>query len=457
MPTVFSNNLSIGTLSRGPEHHTFSYIAECPLALAVSLLMPVQSTGSSYLAEQRSRLHPVFDQSLPEGELREVISRMFAKALPVFDDFALLEIVGRSQIGRLRFAPSLEILGAVPTQNLRDLLNQRGTEKIFNDLLARYAQYSGVAGVQPKLLLRDDGSLVQSPTSPFNPSERITAAGTTHIVKTFDPVRYPGLGMNEYMCLKAAAASGLRVAPTELSTDGRVLVVERFDINPDGTYQAFEDCCALAGRVSKEKYEGSYEQVGKTLESVIRSPRGIEAELSDFFRSLCVSVMLRNGDAHRKNFGVLYNDATGDVVLAPTYDVLTSTVYIPRDTMALTMDGTKRWPDPNRLMRFGVTRCRLRPNDAQKTIEEVRAAISDTARQVVELNDGLWAPKDIVEGIHAQWQDAISVPVKTSVITTPRSPKNEGDLSAEIDALEGKLAELKKAKDDPPPAPPDVN
>src|SRR5690606_31012532 len=144
-----------------------------------------------------------------------------------------------------------------------------------------------------------------------------------------------------------------------LSADGRMLLVERFDLKTDGSYLAFEDGCALAGRLSRDKYEGSYEQLAATLTSVLRGPNGTQAELARFFRSLVLSVAVRNGDAHRKNFGVLYDRATDLVWLAPTFDVITTTAYLPEDTLALTLDGTKRWPDRKRLQRFGVQRCQL--------------------------------------------------------------------------------------------------
>ena len=147
-------NTPEGTLNR----------ADVAASLAVSLLMPVNRMP--YLAERAGVLHPVFDMSLPEGALREALHSMFAKALPVFDDLSLLEIVGRSSIGRLRFGVSPEELDQVPPQNLRELLASRGTEELFAGLLQGYARYSGVAGVQPKLLIRDDGSLATGKSSP---------------------------------------------------------------------------------------------------------------------------------------------------------------------------------------------------------------------------------------------------------------------------------------------------
>ena len=54
------------------------------------------------------------------------------------------------------------------------------------------------------------------------------------------------------------------------------------------------------------------------------------------FGSLVLSVMVRNGDAHLKNFGVLYASPGDTVALAPVYDVATTTAYIRKDAPALT-------------------------------------------------------------------------------------------------------------------------
>ena len=356
-----------------------------------------------YFAERAAVLHPVFDMSLPEGPLREALGNMFAKALPVFDDLALLEIVGRSLIGRLRFGASAADLDEVPAQNLSDLLAYRGTGELFRDLLERYARYSGVAGVQPKLLIRDDGSLRIDQFSPIEKRERITAHGTTHLLKTFDAAKYPALATNEYFCLQAARMAGLPVPAAQLSADGQVLLVERFDRKPDGSYLAFEDGCALDGRLSREKYEGSYEQLAATLASALQDPDGVQAALAQFFRSLVFSIAVRNGDAHRKNFGVLYDDATGPVSLAPTYDVVTTAAYIPKDSLALMLDGSKRWPDVRRLQRFGVQRCRLTPQAARDIINQVVEAVATAAERL----DGSTVPDsyETVERMRVVWRE----------------------------------------------------
>ncbi|MEN9636017.1 MAG: hypothetical protein RL077_4421 [Verrucomicrobiota bacterium] len=385
MANIFVNRRPVGTLSREDPLNRFAYDERIASSLAVSLLMPV--AGGPYVAERSGVLHPVFDMSLPEGALREAVSNLFAKALPAIDDLALFQIVGRSLIGRTRFGESAEQLDHVPAYNLSDLLKTRGTGELFGELLTRYAQYSGVAGIQPKVLVRDDGGLRMENFSPVETGERLTAHGSTHIVKSFDPARYPGLAANEYLCLRAATAAGLTVAKTSIATDGRLLIVERFDLKSDGSYLAFEDGCALSGRRSREKYEGSYEQLVSTLADVLRGPDGTGAELAKFFRAFVLSVAVRNGDAHRKNFGVIYDDATGHVTLAPTFDVITTTPYLPNDSLALTLDGTKRWPDSKRLVKFGIRHCSLTGFAAKTILTEVVEAVAQTSTELAQFRE----------------------------------------------------------------------
>jgi len=387
MANIFINRETVGQLSREEPLNRFVYEAKALSSQAASLLMP--TSGGPYFAERTGVLHPVFDMSLPEGALRETVSRMFAKALPIIDGLALFQIVGRSLIGRIRLGESAADLDQVPPQDLRGLLQARGTGELFEELLMRYAQYSGVSGVQPKILVRDNGSLRSETLSPVETGDRLTARGTTHILKSFDPVKFPGLAANEYLCLRAAQVAGLVVAKTDIATDGRLLIVERFDLRSDGSYLAFEDGCALAGRLSREKYEGSYEQLAGTLSSVLRSPDGTAEELAKFFRSLVFSILVRNGDAPRKDFGVIYEDATGAVTLSPTFDVITTTPYLPQDSMALTMDGTKRWPDAKRLEKFGIRRCQLSSAAAKAIVAEVTEAVASalpTLKQFGELD-----------------------------------------------------------------------
>jgi hypothetical protein len=64
---------------------------------------------------------------------------------------------------------------------------------------------------------------------------------------------------------------------------------------------------------------------------------------------------LRNGDAHLKNFAIVYDDVLGEARLAPVYDLVTTAVYLPYDSIALTMNGTNKWPSSKELRKLGET------------------------------------------------------------------------------------------------------
>jgi serine/threonine-protein kinase HipA len=398
---VFSNGRSIGSLDRdytvNRTVYRFDYAPGIGREDTVSLVM---EPPGPRLFEQAGKMHPVFDMNLPEGALRGAIIRMFSKTLDtaVFDDFTLLGLVGQSLIGRLRFGQGQQI-GPIPEQNLKQLLEHRGTKGLFDALLERYARYSGVSGVQPKVMVRDDGSLNTSPSGEFSPGQPlkgVTAKGTTHILKHFDPIDRPGLAANEFLCLKAAIAAGLPVPPTFLSDDGEIFAIERFDLKPDGTYLAFEDLCSIAGKVSDEKYEGTYEEVAATLARYLPPDSG---DMRLFFKSLVLSVIVRNGDAHRKNFGVLYDDPTQEIRLAPVYDVVTTLPYLPDDNMALKIGDSKHWPDEKILTNFGIKHCSV--VKARESIQEVAQGVADTRAQ---LHDELRLPTDIAVRMAQIWE-----------------------------------------------------
>jgi serine/threonine-protein kinase HipA len=75
-------------------------------------------------------------------------------------------------------------------------------------------------------------------------------------------------------------------------------------------------------RLSSRKYIGSYEDVAAALRLVCSEPG---PALHQFFALLVLTVLLRNGDAHLKNFAVLYDDQR--VWLSPVYDQVTTVLY----------------------------------------------------------------------------------------------------------------------------------
>lgn len=355
---------------------TFLYLPGAPGARGVSVTMPVRLASW----DMPYGIAPIFEMNLPEGVLRERLRLAFAKATGTFDDFDLLAIVGRSQVGRIRYTGAEDTLNEnVPFQSVDELLARRRGGDLFRYLIERFASSSGISGVQPKVLVRDEQAFAA-----HHKDARLSQSyrGATHIVKLWEPNEFPHLGANEFFCLKVAEKCGLDVPRFELAEDAGVLVIDRFDLRLDGTYRGFEDFCVLNARRTDQKYSGSYESsILRRFEQFANSPH-VHADLEKLFTLIALNCAIRNGDAHLKNFGIVYDDVLGEARLAPVYDLVTTAVYLPKDSMALTLNGTTRWPSTKELQRLGETRAAITPARTRQTLSRIAEAIDNTAKEV---------------------------------------------------------------------------
>ena len=362
------------------SRYEFRYLTADPHPQSVALLM----SPSQKLTWQDSDLFASMDQNLPEGDLFMRIRAMYPKQ--PMTPMHLLALVGSNGIGRLGYRlPGAEEPRRPVTISKADLLELAYTPSVFDELVAAYLSTGiGIAGMQPKIMVPD------------RPTIRIPSL----IVKAAS-ASYPGLTANEYLCLSAAKRAGIAVPEFELSDDGQMLVLDRFDLVLDDAGQVerlgFEDIAALAGLrvrdvLSDRKYHGSYQRVAELL-----SQLGLPKEsLHRFYEQVAFSVMIKNGDAHLKNFGVLYRSAQ-EIWLAPMFDVVTTSIYtytqypggpeIEDRTMALKLfvgrGRSKMYPNVEELLDFGRRICQVpQPGEvlnriAQGMLETLHAAAGD--------------------------------------------------------------------------------
>lgn len=359
---VYVGGRAAGALSRSAREqdlYLFAYQHDCPDDAAVSLTMPVMPDPYDAMGI----IHPIFEMNLPEGLLRQKLEQMFAKIIPNFDSLALLEVIGRSQVGRLRYAPAGEYPEDVPEENLTQLLTYHGADDLFNDLLEKYAQHSGISGMQPKIMLRSAEA-----------GGRITSRGATHIIKSFDAKEHPELAANEFFCMQASRYAGLPTAVTQLSENRQLLAVTRFDVVDEGRYLGFEDFCVLSGMRASGRYQSSYEDLARKIALYVSPDNKVQA-MHDYFSMVVLACTIRNGDAHLKNFGVLYDRPGSNVRLAPVYDMLSTTPYQPRDVLALEMNGSKTFPDRAQLLQFARSACGLSRINAEQGMARVAKGI----------------------------------------------------------------------------------
>jgi len=417
MIRVWSDRKFAGALDRYQLRGTaFAYDPQAAPERAVSLTMPVRTASWN----TPFGLAPIFQMNLPEGALRSRLNRRFAKATGTFDDYDLLGIIGRTQIGRIRYSVGSDDLSEnVPLQSIEEILHPRpGARDLLEHLLETFAAHSGLSGVQPKVMIR---AAERKLSDPDRRSHSFQSA--THIVKLWDESEYPQLAANEFFCLEVARGLGLTVPDFQLSDDGGALVVARFDLAGDG-YLGFEDFCVLNGLPTADKYKGGYEsRLFKRMRDFV-SPQNQPRAAADLFRLFVVNCAIRNGDAHLKNFGITYEGVLGTTRLAPVYDLVTTRAYIAADAMALTLDGTTNWPDRRKLVALGRTRADLPARDVDAMLEATADAMSDVAPRLQRYFRANGSP--IGERMIASWQEGIRDSLgfdRRSIVVSKGKPK----------------------------------
>jgi len=380
--------------------YEFRYRDPRPDQPAVALLMP----ASARATWQDGDLFPVMDQNLPEGDLFVRLRAMFPKQS--MTPIHLLALIGSNGIGRLGYRLSGALPAPQPPPMSREtLLNTRFTPKVFDELVRAYLSTgAGIAGMQPKIMVPD------RPTVPV-PSLIVKAAGSA----------YPGLAANEYLCLKAAQRAGITTPSFELSNDGQMLLLDRFDLaaRHDGRIErlGFEDIAALAGLrvrdvLSDRKYQGSYQRVAELLKQ-LQLPR---ENLHRFFEQVAFTVMVRNGDGHLKNFGVLYR-ASGEAWLAPMFDVVTTSIYrymrydggpeLEDRTLALKLFAgrhhTRAYPSTEELHAFGRKVCEVsQPADV---LHRIASAMDEV---LLEARGDARIPAELLGKMETAWRDGMT-------------------------------------------------
>lgn len=367
-----------GTLVKDGQHvFTYDIDAIDPerAERSISLTMPIRAASW-----KTTPMLPVFQTFLPEGFLKDYIRERFAKTLRI-DDMALLALSGENAIGRIRVAPHKPDKTHEPkasTESLAEILADQGTRDLFEYLCDKYLISTSIAGVQPKVVLPLESP---DPDSRASIGARATLRARQWIVKV-DSVDYPDLAEIEYHCLSIAAQcpSLMSVPEFHLSADRRRLAVERFDIGTDGRYLGFEDMVALQGRVNEDKYDGSYESIAATIRNNC-TPLLLAQSLRHYFASVVFAVAVRNGDAHLKNFGLLYSDpGSDDCRLSPLFDQVSTTYFLPRDTLALRMAKSRSFPTRPVLENFGRVHCAMSRPDL--VIDEIVAAVAAYRPQI---------------------------------------------------------------------------
>lgn len=233
----------VASLFRDRDDYVLLYDRDAKPGDFVSLTMPVREEPWRWPRD----LHPFFRQNLPEGYLLNLIREQFG---PLLDgtDLSLLAVVGAMGIGRVTVTPE----GVAPGSELqpldvKDILHGDNTADHFARLVRDYAR-AAISGAVPKFIAPEKDTAEGVQRLAAVPLGKPTIKTSRYIVKGSDEST-PFLGFNEFYSMRVLERLGVvPVAPTQMSDDGRALVVERFDVNAEGfPVYGVEDMCGLLG------------------------------------------------------------------------------------------------------------------------------------------------------------------------------------------------------------------
>lgn len=117
-------------------------------------------------------------------------------------------------------------------------------------------------------------------------------------------------------------------------------ITRRIDRTDDGHKLPMEDMCQLAGKLTEQKYQSSYEMIAKLIERHSNVPR---LDLVNYWEQVLFSWIVGNADMHLKNFSLI-SEKPGKYVLTPTYDQVSTAIVMPEDTeeLALPLNGFQK-------------------------------------------------------------------------------------------------------------------
>jgi len=283
---------------------------------------------------RQTKVMPFFSNLLPEGHMRRYLADT-ANVNPE-REFFLLWVLGQDLAGAITIVPADgEDLPPTAQRNLEgDESGERNEDSVLRFSLA---------GVQLKF------SAINEATGGLTiPAKGV---GGSWIVKL--PSReYRQVPENEFSMMTMARLVGIDIPAIQLidvnsitnlpagidSLGGNAFAIERFDRLSDGSKVHIEDFAQVFNVYPHNKYKkASFRDIAEVV--------GIESsdeDISELIRRLTFNALIGNSDMHLKNWSMMYPDRR-NAALAPAYDFVSTTPYIPDDNAALTVSRTKRF------------------------------------------------------------------------------------------------------------------
>ncbi len=299
-----------------------------------------QLANEQYLSQpliSSQRLAPVFSNLLPEGALREWMAHSLK--VHIDNEFPLMAHMGKNLPGALQADPISA--GNVPKWALD---HREQVEAVQVDVEHSRGKFS-LAGVQMKF------SSVKNKDGRYNIGQ--DANSNSWIIKTPSTI-HKYVPYNEYTAMRLAEFVGVDIPEIklveltqldnlpdiQLPNEVHAYAIKRFD-RQEGNRVHTEDFAQVFQVYSHEKYQKfNYEQIANALYQF--GSQGLK-DVQQMARRLLVNILLANGDAHLKNWSLIYPDSKRPM-LSPAYDIVSTLPYVEGEQeFALNMAKNKNW------------------------------------------------------------------------------------------------------------------
>ena len=374
---VFLLGQRVGTLESDKGNLIFRYLPEYlhkENAIGISYSLPLQS--EPFDATVTSSF---FDNILPPAVVRKRLGKVLH--LSRHNTFGFLKAIGGDCAGALALYPTGGTESSEASIPSFRELSEEEAAQIIMDLPKRPLnigkekgfRISG-AGAQDKLIACVQKGKILLP---------LFGAPSTHIIKPPVPA-YPESVFNEFFCMRLANAMDIPAPACDILTLKNMpcYCVTRFDrhiINGQVNRLHQEDFCQLLSINPENKYENEGGPTIPNCFELIRKMHLGAAGQIDFLRRVIFNFLIGNGDAHAKNFSVLYKGK--NIQLAPVYDILCTEIYdsLAHET-AMSIGGDMAF---SRIKRESFARmaqeCKIRPELVMLMIDEIVAKITSAS------------------------------------------------------------------------------
>ncbi len=330
---VYWETETVGTLWLD-EQRRFCFLydtnwTENPSALPLSVQLPLSDVP--YLNDIS---RPFFSNLLPEADIRKMLQKKYS--ISEGNDFGLLSEIGGECAGAISILPEDQVLdknGSYKELNIAELDAMIKNIPQRPMILQEGARLS-LAGAQNKLpvFIRDNKFFLP-----------IGAKSSSHIVKP-QINDYPSSVENEAFCMLLAKKIGLAVPEVFIwkTNVSKAYVIKRYDRKPINNYLKRihqEDFCQALGINAEQKYEKEGgPSFKKCFELLNNKSSFLLGDKSQLIYWAIFNVLIGNSDAHAKNISLIFE--SGNIRLAPFYDLMSTMVYEGLDTrMAMKIGG----------------------------------------------------------------------------------------------------------------------